>query len=341
MTPRISVVIPAYNAAGTLADCLAALSRQVDVPAPFEVLVVDDGSYDDTAAVVRRFNVMLLQQPHAGPAAARNRGIQAARGELVFFTDADCIPADNWLAAMVRPFEARPEVVGCKGVCATWQTELIACFAQVEYEVKYQALAACDTIDFVDTSSAGYRRSALSSAKGFDPSFPVASVEDVELAFRLSAQGYRLVFNPAAVVWHQHPHTLLGYLRRKVHYGFWRARVYARHPAKLRGDSYTPRALWWQLPLACAGSLAAVFSLFWSPAVWVLMGLLALFWLTCLSFTRQAARQSLGLALVTPGLLWLRALALAGGLLAGVAHLSLSLVMSGAAVAQPVKEHHP
>jgi len=112
----ISVVIPAYNAGATLGDCLAALGHQVDLPAPFEVLVVDDGSRDGTPAVARQAQadlspampmaaplplpqVRLLQQPRAGPATARNRGIQAARGQLIFFLDADCVPASDWLAA--------------------------------------------------------------------------------------------------------------------------------------------------------------------------------------------------------------------------------------------------
>ncbi len=352
VTPHISVVIPAYNAASTLPDCLRALSRQVDLPAPFEVLVIDDGSNDGTSDVVRQFlarqplragfqsTLRLLQQPHVGAAAARNRGIQAARGELIFFTDADCVPADGWLAAMARPFE-QPQVIGCKGIYATQQRELVARFAQVEYEVKYQALKSRQAIDFVDTYSAGYRRSALLAAGGFDSSFPGASVEDVELAFRLSKLGHRLIFNPAAVVWHRHPSTLAGYLGRKALYGFWRTRVYLRHPSKMGGDTYTPRAFWWQLPLACIWPLAAVIGLMWSPANWISIALLMLFWLTCLPFVRHAAsRAEPDLALVAPVLLWLRALALAGGLLAGAIHLGYALVTSGAGTPRPAKEHH-
>ena len=339
MTPKISVVIPAYNAAGTLANCLAALRRQVDVPAPFEVIVVDDGSEDATAEVARRFGATLLQQGHAGPAAARNRGIQAARGELIFFTDADCIPADDWLTAMAQPFAAWPQVVGCKGVYATRQRELIARFAQAEYELKYQTLTAHAVVDFVDAHSAGYRRSVLLAAGGFDPSFTSAA-EDTELAFRLSAQGYRLAFNPDAVVWHRHPPTLLRYLRRKARYSFWQARVYARHPSKMRGDSHTPPTLWWQLPLSGAVALMGVLSLFWQPAACLLAVCLALFVLTCLPFIRQAARQGPLLVLATPPLLWLRALTMAGGLLAGMLCLIPGWLMPSAAAPQPAKERH-
>jgi cellulose synthase/poly-beta-1,6-N-acetylglucosamine synthase-like glycosyltransferase len=355
MIPRISVVIPAYNAAATLPACLAALGRQVNVPAPFEVLVIDDGSCDSTAAVVRQFSarlpgsasgsdlaadVQLLQQPHAGAAAARNRGIQAARGELIFFTDADCVPADDWLAAMARPFE-RPGVAGCEGVYATRQTELIARFAQLEYQVKYRAMAGCDSIDFVGTNCGGYRRPVLLAAGGFDSSLPGACVEDVELAFRVSALGHRLVFNPAAVVRHRHPATLRGYLARKAHYGFWRARVYARHPAKLRGDAYTPRAMRWQMLLACVGSLAGVAAWLWPAALGVFAAALALFLLMCLPFVRPALKQSdLGLALIAPLVLWLRALALAGGLLLGAMCLCYNLALSQAARPRSVREQH-
>jgi glycosyltransferase involved in cell wall biosynthesis len=323
MIPKISVIIPAYNAAATLPDCLTALRGQVNVPALFEILVVDDGSSDCTAEVAQRFPVTLLQQPHAGPAAARNLGLQAAQGELIFFTDADCVPANDWLATMAHPF-TEEKVAGCKGIYATRQTELVARFVQLEYDVKYGAMATCNTIDFIDTYSAGYRRSTLLAAGGFDPRFPGASVEDAELAFRLSALGYQLVFNPAARVWHRHPHTLVGYLHRKARYGFWRVRVYTRYPAKLQGDSHTPRALWWQLPLACTLILTVGFSLLWSGAAWASIGLALLFLLTCLPFIQRAVCQGeLRLAWVTPVLLGLRALALTGGLLVGVIQLSL------------------
>ncbi len=161
------------------------------------------------------------------------------------------------------------------------------------------------------------------------------------MAFRLSAQGHCLIFNPDATVWHRHPPTLLRYLQRKARYSFWQARVYARHPSKMGGDSHTPPALWWQLPLSGAVTLAGVLSLFWQPAAWLLAACLALFLLTCLPFVRQSARQGPLLALATPVLLWLRALTMVGGLSAGMLCLIPGWLMPSAASAiapEPAEE---
>ncbi len=99
---QVSVIVPARDAAATLGRTLDALAAQ-DLDEPFEVIVVDDGSRDDTAAIAERHpRATLIRQPHTGPAAARNRGAAASRGALLAFTDADCEPQPGWLAAGVR-----------------------------------------------------------------------------------------------------------------------------------------------------------------------------------------------------------------------------------------------
>ena len=109
MTPRVSVVIPLYNKAPYVQRCLASVAAQT--LADFEVLVVDDGSTDDGAAIVRSFpdpRVTLIQQANAGPGAARNRGIDAARGSIIAFLDAD----DEWLPEYLQRGVAALEAAG-------------------------------------------------------------------------------------------------------------------------------------------------------------------------------------------------------------------------------------
>ena len=98
---EISIIVPVFNAAATLGDCLDALLRQ-DVPAAsYEVIVVDNNSMDDSMAVARkRSTVRLLSETRQSAYAARNRGIRAATGNLIVFTDADCVPKSNWLSRL-------------------------------------------------------------------------------------------------------------------------------------------------------------------------------------------------------------------------------------------------
>ncbi|MGC9399907.1 MAG: glycosyltransferase [Anaerolineae bacterium] len=254
MNPLYSVVIPVYNGAETLPACLKALQRQTVPPETYEVIVVDDGSTDGSADVARKFDVRLISQSNAGPAAARNRGAEEARGEILLFTDADCIPCSDWIEQMTMPF-THAEVTGAKGTYRTRQRGWIPRFVQLEYEDRYDRMRNQPSIDFVDTYSAAYRRDIFLRAGGFDPAFPTASVEDQELSFRLAEQGYHLVFVPEAHVFHTHNNTLWAYVRRKFWIGYWKVRVMHKHPDKLVRDSHTPQVLKLQIGLAALGAL--------------------------------------------------------------------------------------
>ena len=186
MDPDASVIIPARNAASTLPACLLALRAQTVPRDRFEVLVVDDGSIDNTAVIAKRYQTQVLSIPNSGPAVARNRGVEQARGRILVFTDSDCAPEPGFLEAMLRPFD-EPDVVATKGIYRTDQKTWTARFVQAEYESRYRLMRGRETIDFVDTYAAAYRRDAFESVGGFDESFPLPSVEDQELSFRMVA----------------------------------------------------------------------------------------------------------------------------------------------------------
>lgn len=250
----ISVIVPAYNAATTITPCVAALCRQ-QIDEPFELIVVDDGSEDETAALAQAAGATVLRIPRGRPAAARNAGIHAACGDIVCFTDADCVPTADWLANLTAPF-ADPEVAACKGSYLTHQKEIVARFVQLEYEDKYDLLRKQATIDFIDTYSAAYRREILLANDGFDEQFPY--LEDQELSFRLAARGYKMLFRPAAVVYHRHSNTVRAYLRKKLIIGYWKAQVVRRFPERGVKDSHTPQVMKLQMLLiALTGLLAA------------------------------------------------------------------------------------
>lgn len=314
-----SVVIPAYNAAQTLPHTLRSLVRQNLARKKYEIIVVDDGSTDDTAARCQPWvdsgAVRWLQQPNhrnLGPAAARNLGAQHARGAVVVFTDADCRPEPEFLAALLRAFEDSA-VDGAQGAYRTLQRQLPARFAQAEFESRYALHEEGGPVDLVATYAAAFRRDVFLEAGGFDTSYPTANNEDTEFSYRLLAAGKRLVFAPRAVVRHLHPATLGRYCRTKFWRAYWRVKVYRRYPGKAVSDRYTSRAVKFQTLAAMLGWGLAPAVLVWPGVLWFQGALAAGIAASALPWAVRVARQDAQLALALPGFVLARAAALGAG----------------------------
>ena len=313
--PVASVIVPALNAAGVLPACLGALRDQMQPHPGFEVIVVDDGSSDDTSNVAERLGARAERIPHTGRAAARNHGAKTARGPLLLFTDADCVPAPDWVTQMAAPF-ADPSVAGARGVYRTRQRSLVARFVQLEYEDKYRPLQPLQDIDFVDTYSAAYRRDVFLEHGGFDPTMQWD--EDQELSFRLANRGLRLVFAPEAAVYHQHPTSLPAYIRKKFGTGYWKAAVILTHPNKLARDTHTPPSQRAQLLLTYATLALCIPALFGAISFWFPAGAAVALTVTMLPFAWRAARKNIAVALISPALLWARTVGLGAGFALGL-----------------------
>src|SRR5271166_5950279 len=312
-----SIIIPTFNGACRIGTCLEALLKQTP-PKNIEILVVNDGSTDNTVGAVERFSgVRLISQANAGPAAARNRGALEAWGTIILFTDDDCVPMPEWLDAMLEPFQD-PEVVGAKGVYRTRQTSLVARFVQIEYEDRYRLMRSQSSIDFIDTYSAAFRRDRFLDMAGYDTSFPVACAEDIELSYRMSARGWKMSFAPAAIVYHTHPDTLWRYLKKKYKFAFWRVLAVRKNPSKALKDSHTPQVMKLQLLFGPVLLLALVFDLGVRPAVPASVLVLAAFLVSALPFALLAIRKDLIVGLLSPVLLATRSCAQVLGVTAGL-----------------------
>jgi glycosyltransferase involved in cell wall biosynthesis len=328
-TPKASaasVIIPAYNSESTIQACLQALKNQTTQP--LEIIVVDDGSRDATIRKAEALGARVISQAHSGPASARNRGAREARGDILLFTDADCVPDRDWVREMLRPLQD-PEIKGVQGSYTTSQPGLVARFAQAEIEDRYERLSSGKYIDFIGTYSAAYRKDIFLKFRGFDQGFPEASGEDPELSFRLSRQGHMLIFNPGARVSHSHPDTLGKYLRQKFSRARWRVLLYKKHPKKMVRESYTPQGLKAQIGLFYLFVLGLIASLFQPQALYLSLACLVLLFITTLPFSIRAGRKGKGLGLASPLILILRSIAFSLGLAYGV--LGLAFVNQGQA----------
>jgi GT2 family glycosyltransferase len=316
----ISIIIPTFNGGSRIRNCLDALALQT-LGRKVEILVVDDGSSDNIDEVVGRYpGVRLIRQANAGPAVARNRGATEAHGEILLFTDDDCVPAPNWLDAMLEPFRD-PEIVGAKGVYCTHQDSVVARFVQLEYEDRYRLMAIHDYIDFIDTYSAAFRRERFLDMKGYDTSFPVACAEDIELSYRMSRRGWRMTFVPSAVVAHTHPHSLSRYLGKKYKFAFWRVLALSKNPGKTLKDSHTPQLMKLQLLFIPVLLVGFVVDQIVRPALPLSLLVLAAFLGSTIPFALRAARKDPVVGLASPVLLAARSVAQMLGISAGLVNI--------------------
>ncbi len=317
------MIIPAYNAEDVLPRCLQALEHQTIPQEMYEVIVVDDGSEDNTAALARRYGAQVLKLNHGGPAAARNAGAELARAEIIVFTDADCEPAPDFLERILEPFET-PMVHGARGVYRTQQKSLVARFIQLEYEERYERIARIEeeqgTVDALDTSYAAYRRDVFLQAGGFDTRYRSAAVEDHELSFRLVQEGHIFRFAPQAAVYHWHVDKMSRYARRKFRIGYWKAFMAKEHPEYAISDSHTTPTLKIQIGLAALLVAALAAWPFWAPAGWFALGLVVLFLLTGIPLFRLIYRRDKPVLLIAIPMLFIRAYASGLGFFWGLVH---------------------
>lgn len=313
----ISIIVPVYNGEKTIEKCIHSLQDQSYPTVQYEIIVVDDGSTDNTPTILKKSGVQIVTQKNQGPATARNAGAKVAKGEILIFTDADCIADNRWLEEMVAAFNDK-DVVGVKGAYKTLQKELTARFAQAEFEERYKLLQQYDYIDFVDTYSAGFRKDIFFKIGAFDQSFPLPDHEDVDLSYRLSREGYKMAFTSKAFVYHQHPNTLKKYLRVKFGRAFWRIAVCRRYPEKIIKDTYTPQSLKLQIILVyllivfLAGSAVSHFFLYSALVTF------CIFLSTTISFVLHVGRNDILLSFLIPLFIFLRASSLGMGVLYGI-----------------------
>jgi cellulose synthase/poly-beta-1,6-N-acetylglucosamine synthase-like glycosyltransferase len=258
--PRVSVIVAAYNAHATLAECLESL-LQLDYPrSHLEVLCVDNASNDTTPNLLARYagRLRTLREPRRGPAAARNTGVRHAGGEVVAFTDADCVVDRTWLRHLVAPLHD-PRVGVAGGRILSRGRNPIERFGERIHDHE----RALNTIQppYAITMNWASRRDVLDAVGGFNEDLLRCS--DVDLSYRIVQAGYRLVYAPHAIIYHRNERTPWGLLHEGYVHGYHAVQVRALHDTLLRqvraarrrqADGTPPRApqrwsdpLWWWL----------------------------------------------------------------------------------------------
>jgi len=232
--PRISVVVPALDAATTLGECLRALAEQ-SYPAELRetIVVVDARTSDATASIARQSGARVLLHSREGAASARNAGVAIATGKWIAFTDADCVPTRRWLEELLNTCEAS------QGLGAAGPT------------------SAHDTYPWAPTCNVMYRREALVSVGGFDERFE--SYEGCDLHTRLRREvGGAFSFVRRAVVLHRHRASWRAYWRQQVNYGRGFAQFFLRYGDELPWRPADELRAWTRVASAAVRALISV-----------------------------------------------------------------------------------
>ncbi|MGH7948567.1 MAG: glycosyltransferase, partial [Candidatus Binataceae bacterium] len=236
-TPRVTVAIPAYNAAATIAHCLESL-RALNYP-DYETMVVDDGSADDTAAIAERSGGRAIKIEHKGLGAARNAALEAASGEIVAFIDADARADRDWLYHLVEVLTRRDAAaVGGANFAPQPSGALSAALATAPGRPREVRAGDADLAQLCGCNMA-VRKEALVSAGGFDPLFTAAG-DDVDFSWRLTDSGATVASAPGAVVVHEPRATVRAYLAQQAGYGYGEGLLYRKYPYRslTRGGMY-------------------------------------------------------------------------------------------------------
>ena len=315
---RCSLIIPVYNAEKTIASCVESALNQSMPRADYEVIIVDDGSTDNTSRIIREYPVRIIEQQNQGPATARNVGAIEAGGDILIFTDSDCEPDHYFVEKIIAPIEQSNKIVGVQGSYKTKQTQFMSRFGQVEIETRYRKMAQHKYTDFIGTYAAAYKKDIFHEYGSFDTGFPLASGEDTEFSYKLHKTGHKMVFERQAFVFHQHPSDLRRYLKVKFYRGYWRIRLYKKHPQKTINDSYTPQALKFQvltIPLLFVFGVMSFFNVVWLLIPVCVISSFAFF---SIPFCRLFKEQEYSKATFIPVVLLLRAMALFFGMVFGL-----------------------
>ncbi len=236
MNGLISVIIPNRNSAATIGKCLAA--AQASQHGNFEIIVVDDGSEDNSIEVIERYPCKLVRlEQHRGAACARNAGVSHSRGQILFFTDADCLlqPDTLALAATTLALEGANAIIGGTYTPAPHDRRLLSRFQSIF--IHYFETRHAPAADYIATHALAMDASVFRRNRGFAEDVrPI--LEDVEFSHRLRCAGCRLVMNPAIQVQHIFNYSLIRSLRNAFTKSlYWTA--YAIRNRDLLADSGT------------------------------------------------------------------------------------------------------
>ncbi|MEM2739632.1 MAG: glycosyltransferase [Candidatus Bathyarchaeia archaeon] len=260
---RASIIIPVKNCESTIADLLSSIAN-LDYPKDLvEVIIVDGGSTDRTIEIASGYPVKIIEEPGLGPGYGRMVGVKHSRGDILAFTDGDCVVSSGWLKAISRDLE--DPSIGCVGgsilldrrysvgFSARYFEESIIRVMPLSYERRiYDKLLPFKHLAFANLAT---RRDILENVGGIDIGFK--TFEDMDLLQRICDHGYKILFDPDVYVWHKHRQSIGGLLKQVYRYGSGGSVFRRKHPRSMITQWYRiGLALFYTIVSAISASIA-------------------------------------------------------------------------------------
>jgi glycosyltransferase involved in cell wall biosynthesis len=231
---KVSVVVPVYNGGATLAACLRSLKTQSLPRSEYEIIVVDDGSRDNSVRIAREAGVRVITQRNAGAPAARNTGVRFARGTWIAFTDSDCVASRGWLEALITAAHSQPGSIGAAGKTLGLDSRTPAArFVDLMGGLDAQRYLLHPAYPFAPTANVLYRRSYLLAVDGFDVRFATYDACDLHTRLRKHFNG-PFPYEARALILHRHRVSWRAYWRQQFFYGVGYAQFMLARRGELR-----------------------------------------------------------------------------------------------------------
>jgi GT2 family glycosyltransferase len=223
-SPYISIIIPVKNEKKTIQDLLDSLMKINYPREKMEILLVDGYSTDGTRKIIRDYPVEMIDQIGRGLNAARNTGARKAKGEIIVFTDGDCVVSPNWLKAIEKDFQD-PDTNFVGGSVRGYDNidPISVYLEETFFQVTPKFRGRIETTDldlhnFPAGANMAFRREALEKIDYFDERITYG-FDDLEPLERLGAIGYKMVLDPEVLVWHKHRTDIKEMLEQHFNYG--------------------------------------------------------------------------------------------------------------------------
>ncbi|MCX9084511.1 MAG: glycosyltransferase [Candidatus Methanoperedens sp.] len=229
--PFISIIVPVYNGESIIDECINSLLNLNYPINKYELIIVDNNSKDNTSHIISKYPVKYALETKKGSYAARNKGIKLAEGEILLFTDSDCIADKDWIINIIKPFrDSRVGAVGGKTI--TYNPTTIV-------EKYLESISALDNESSIKskrpsiaTANAAFRKNILGQVGFFDETF--TSGGDYDISWRIHNLGYILAYEHNSIIFHKHGTDFKSLFNKEFRYGCGNVQLFKKHFDKNR-----------------------------------------------------------------------------------------------------------